>query len=483
MSQIFKESPDSSSGCCNTNHGGKTVTDIPGWPTVFELNRGESHLLKRCLGGETVEREIRLIEVNENHEPDFWTGAGGSRTLLNAEVSVEVSGVPAKLLCRPYQQPVTVNGLRLYVEATRSWANDVQYAPLQVNSDVRLSAVAEGENWGPASFVFPIGAFRWRANTYNNTWLSLVPYNSLYYHRGDDFGAIPDVLPVIASLDGTLVQTPLPDGDGKSNWLLIQTESGIRLLYAHMNTENINCSMTLGRNIAAGDLLGKTGMTWSGGKTQKSDPHLHFGLIVNDTNISAYPFITEAYFRSYPSDKAITVAGGYRFTVPGMEIEIDGSRSQASPGHQIKELEWRLHDGSSVKESKLKMTFDRPGLYSEELIVRTEDGYEDRDFLQVRVYDKARGREIATGWVYHSPVRGIRPDMPVLFWNRLRKVSQISVDFGDGAPSQAVEDAISHSYAQPGIYTVTFSATGPADEPVTVKMRVVVEPVVFQGNN
>jgi hypothetical protein len=35
-----------------------------------------------------------------------------------------------------------------------------------------------------------------------------VPYNKLYYHRGEDYGAIPDRLDVVAPFEGTVIATP-----------------------------------------------------------------------------------------------------------------------------------------------------------------------------------------------------------------------------------------------------------------------------------
>jgi len=109
-----------------------------------------------------------------------------------------------------------------------------------VRKQVRFSAVAEGESWGPDTFQFPIKEYHWRSASYNNTWSSLVPYNKLYYHRGEDYGAIPDKLDIQAPITGTVIQSPLPNGDGKSNALIIQNRQGFTVRIAHMNTETIH---------------------------------------------------------------------------------------------------------------------------------------------------------------------------------------------------------------------------------------------------
>jgi hypothetical protein len=96
--------------------------------------------------------------MRESGEPDHWTGSKGRRTLCRAEVVVDVSGVTAALSCRPFQMPASVNGLRVHVETTRRWANEVEYAALEgMHSDIRLSAVAEGESWGQNPSFFRFG--------------------------------------------------------------------------------------------------------------------------------------------------------------------------------------------------------------------------------------------------------------------------------------------------------------------------------------
>jgi murein DD-endopeptidase MepM/ murein hydrolase activator NlpD len=462
----------------------------PGWPTVFEIDVGQTFALRRTVGGQTVERAIRLVAVEHRTQPDHWLkGAEVTEILAGAEVTVEVAGRRAAILARPFQMPTRVAGLRLYVESTRRWAEEAEYAGLDnFRCDVRLAAVLEGEPWGPTKTVFPIRQYRWLAASYNNTWGALVPYNRFYYHRGEDFGAIPDRLPVVASLPGRVAGSPLPDGDGRSNSLSIQTPDGVTLRYAHMNIESIERGLTPGEPVAAGRVLGKTGMTWAGRKSQHADPHLHFGLSVADAAatgagspppvlLSPYPLLVEAYLRDYP-DAVLPVAGGYHFTVPGRRVVLDGSRSVPRVGRTIEAYRWRLPDGRTIEGPTAEVAFDRPGLYSAELSVTTDDGREDRDFAQVRVYDPARGRDIARGWFYYTPVRGIRPGTEVLFWNRLsRTVGPTRIDFGDGTPPQPIGAEARHAYARPGLYTAALHATGPDEEPVTVQVRVVVEGV------
>jgi hypothetical protein len=215
-------------------------------------------------------------------------------------------------------------------------------------------------------------------------------------------------------------------------------------------------------------------MTWDGRKSQEYDPHCHVELLHGEIQLASFPYLMEAYLRDYP-DPVLAIAGGYAFTRAGRAVQLDGSRSLARPGGRIRRYTWQLHDGRVVTGARVTVQYDRPGLYTEALQVTGPGGATDRDFVQVRVYEAGRGREIAYGWAYHFPVRGIRPGTPVLFWNRLvHAQTPVMVDFGDGTPPEPVGRETTHAYRAAGRYVVTFSARGPREEPVAVKLEVVV---------
>jgi len=442
------------------------------WPNILELNINQSAQVPTDQGL----RQVAVLDVEHDYQPNLWSRDNPSRkTISVARVRVNVSGEIATLIAQPYALPTVVNGVRLYVEATRAWAHEVTYMPLtEITTDVRLSALDAALPWGPEGLVFPIRDYRWRSSSYNNTWSSLVPHNVFYYHRGDDFGAIPDRLDVIAVMAGTVTVSPLPHGDGKSNGLIISDgESSWR--YAHMNTESIDPSLVPGSSVRAGQKLGCTGCTWSGKRSQHLDPHLHIGLERNGTSISTYPFLIQAYLNTCP-DSVLAVAGGWAYALPGDTVMLDATRSVARPGRRIVSTQWKLHDGQTLDGPRGTVTLDRTGLYSEELIVKTDDGDEARDFLQVRVFNSQREKDLATGFAYHTPVRGIRPGTPVLFWNRLCNAnSPVQINFDDDTPTQQIEEATEHIFAQPGVYSVAFFTTLPGNEPVVVKLPVVVE--------
>lgn len=446
-------------------------------PVIIDLKQGQPQVIRLTgLTGE-AQHNLRLLKVREYYWPNrALPDAPDHQVFQSAEVEVEVDGTWATLWARPFEPPRLVHALRLYVESTRHWATTPQLDPLPpVAGDVRLSCVAEGMPWGPPALRFPIRQYRWQANTYRNTWHALVPYNKLYYHRGEDFGAIPDVLEVLSSLDGTVAESPLPSGDGDSNKLEVRHASGLDITCYHMNLETILPGLTNGAVVAAGQVLGRTGMTWSGRRSQDRDPHLHWGVSQRGRALGSFPFLLEAYLRDYP-DSVLAMAGGYHYALPGDLVQLDASRTVARPGRRIVRYRWFLHDGRELEEARPTVRAEKPGLYSEELRVWADDGSEDRDYAQLRVWDAERGARIGAGWFYHSPVRGARAGRPVRFWDRLwATTAPVTIDYGDGSPVASMNHESFHVYATPGLFTAKLQSRGPKDEPLEIRMRVVVE--------
>ena len=443
------------------------------WPIRFQLDVGASFPVDTAAG----RRAVTLLAVKESHQPDLWCEANSDRqSLAEAAVTVDVSGEQAVLRLRPYEMPAVVNGLRLYVEATRNWAHRCELAGLDhVTADAALSALCAAEPWGPPDLVFPLGDYRWRAATYMNTWASLVPYNKLYYHRGEDYGAMPDHLAVLAALPGSVTASPLPDGDGRSNVVAIQAPGGITVRYAHMNIESVEPDLAVGAAVEAGRRLGRSGMTWCGRPSQTHDPHLHVSFHAADGSISAYPFLASAYLRG-SGDALLPVAGGYSFALPGQTVVLDGSRSLAAPGRRIAACSWTLHDGTVVEGPVAAVACDAPGLFSERLTVVADDGSTDHDFAQLRVYGPARGGDLAFGWLYYHPLRQVLPGTPVRFAARFANLSgPMAIDFGDGWPGQLIDDDAEHAYRRPGTYVVSVHGVGPAGQPVQAQVRVHVD--------
>jgi hypothetical protein len=452
--------------------------NIPGYPLVFELNRGDSILIDRTFNNVRISKTVLLKDFRLYIENNNWISESlGKRNYYKAEVDLIVSGKMVTIMLRPYQMPVTVEGLRIYIEAVKKMDEIPNMGSVdKMNKEVRLAVCVEGEPWGePTDLEFPVSDYRWRSASYNNTWSSLVPFNSLYYHRGEDLGAIPDKFIVGAWTDGQIVRSPLPSGSTGSNSIGIRSRKGLEFYFSHCNIETIDTGILAGRLVKKGQYVARTGMTWNGEKSQNNDPHLHTELDYNGYQISTYPYLVEAYFRKY-DDKVLAVAGGYRFANVGDSIELDATRSICRDNGKIVSYQWKLHTGEIVNQPIVKLKYESSGYYSEELIVRTENGDVDKDFLQVRVSNLNAGNDIGHGWGYYYPVRNLKPGHRILFWNRLINTkSDVMINFGDGSPIQPITTGIYHSYSESGNYTVELTSRGINNEPISVKLEVIID--------
>lgn len=470
------------------------------WPELFELSIGETHVVPTSTG----DRKVQLLSLRETTEPDYWSEGNPGRRILNcAYIDVNISGQHAVLVARPFQMPVVVNGVRIYVETTKRWAKECGIQPLNdMSKDVRFSALAEENDWGPPELVFPLKDYRWRSSSYNNTWSAFVPApdRPFYYHRGEDFGAIPDQLDVLSVTDGVVIGSPLspeatslggqpPSPSSRANCVEVRSV-GISITYGHMNTESIDPGVVVGARVHAGQFLGKSGCTWDGWRSMQKDPHLHLEFhrspevipksILGPTDaFSPYAFLVNAYFRAFP-DLLLPVAGGYLFTEPDIAVQLDGSRSIARQGHEVVSYTWHLHDGSVVRGPTCDTSYSEPGLYAEELRIKADNEVEDRDFALVRVYDPVCVTQgtatLPYGWFHSFPVRGAKPNGKILFCSRLANMAgPVTIDFGDGSSPEDIADDAFHSYSRPGCYTVSLTGVGIDSHPVILKIRVIIE--------
>jgi len=158
-----------------TDYNSRVLMNMPDYPAVFELDIGETYTVTR--GNESTPKTIKLISIRPFFESNLWFApSGDEKNYISADVLLEIEGEPVNILHRPYQMPITVHGLRLYVECIKEWNDEADYGGLNdVQKAVRLSVCGENETWGQSSFVFPIKDYRWRSSVYNNTWSALVP--------------------------------------------------------------------------------------------------------------------------------------------------------------------------------------------------------------------------------------------------------------------------------------------------------------------
>ena len=437
------------------------------WPTTVDVDPGETVTATRNGTAHT----FRILADAQGQPAiayetmPFPTTSVDKRVNYAVRVRLEVDGREIEMVARPHQFPVEAFGLRLYLDGTKEWLGTDDVFPVHIAKRIRLAFTEAGESWGPA-LRFPVGEYRWYSTSYNNTWLGIVPQDAstTYYHKGEDFGAVPDRLPVLASeagqamTEGTGVQSV--SADGTLFWM------------SHLNAHNV--FVTTGERVEAGQVLGLTG---NRGNTD-DDPHVHYDIDRRSDMPGSYPYLVESYLRDYP-DAGIPAAGGYQFMWAGDALPLDGRRSLARPGRTIARYRWILHDGTTVDGPTALLSASEAGFYSQELRVYFDDGREERGFTQVRVFEPGRSGQLPiTGFLYQYPVRGIRPgdEMTIRHHQFLLECNARTIDFGDGSAVQTVYGArptISHVYAAPGLYTVTVHAIGTM--PQVLKTSVLVE--------
>lgn len=379
------------------------------------------------------------------------------------------------LLQRPYQMPLEFKGLRLYVENTREWVEKSGKFQAIENfpKDVKIAIGQEGESWGPEDMHFPLLKYRWRSAMYNNTWSSLVPGGSVYYHHGEDYGVVYDAFDIQAPLGGIVAASPLPNGDGESNGLIVAHDTDFSYRLSHMNIGTVKPASAKGSTIKNGQVLAQSGRTFQGAE-KMGNPHLHINFIYKGEAVSTYPYMVEAYLRDYP-ENILAVAGGYAYIMAGEELELDATRTIVRKGHKITKYSWELPDGKMINGAKTKVRFDKPGNYAVTLHVKTDKGEEDRDFLKVYVFNQQKQNNDYLGVFYHIPVRGIKAGDEVNVWRTALSKFPVTIDFGDGSKPVAAKLKTPHTYKKPGIYTVSMTSSKPSERPTTEKMKIVVE--------
>jgi hypothetical protein len=434
------------------------------WPVLVDLEAGSTNEVRLVDGVHAIE----LLDSEPRWQPDWWCeGNPARRTLASAIIRLRIDGREAELPYRPFQTPVRFGEVQALANRTRFDNAGIDRCP-----DLRAARIevqTADRPWTPARLRFPVRGLRLRGNGYANTWGALVPWNQLYHHRGEDLGAIPGLCEVQAVRGGTVVQSCISSGQS-SNAITIRDADGMAWRYAHMDREWIDPAMIVGAVVADGQAIGRTGSTWDGRKSQHFDPHLHLDLS-GGRPCNTWPHLLAAHFTEH-ADRAVAIAGPLATALPGETVVLDGGRSAARPGAAVVGWRWELPDGSVVETPQARWTAPAPGLYSALLRVVDDHGGAWFDALAIRVFAPERGRDIAAGWCYHHPQRGIVPGRAITVWNRLWGVEGLLLDAGDGPRPCAAEDSV--VLDAPGWHILVFTGRGPGSEPVTVRMPVLV---------
>lgn len=250
--------------------------------------------------------------------------------------------------------------------------------------------------------------------------------------------------------------------------------------YAHL--KSLDPKIVLNAHVVRGQTIGILGRTGPSGNFS----HMHVGSYLSprdldtdnrNSRLNLYPWLVAAYQAQHPKE-LLAVARPHHTVLTGERVVFDGSNSLAFGGSRIVERRWSFPDGQTVSAARAEKQFDRPGAYLAALWVRDDQGREDVDFSQIKVYDRTTPeRAMPHIYMTYTPTQEIRPGQPVAFrfWLQGHCDAPIQVDFGDGTrlPGYRSYADLSHSFSRPGLHIVTAQCEC-AGKPIRQELKVVV---------
>lgn len=431
--------------------------------------------------GETITEEfdgesyysVRLIGVEPYFEPFYQSGAWFN-IFWKARVDVEVNGIKASLWCKPYQLPVNVAGLNLSVDLVKGVEGGLYSC--QLAKDIRFSARDAKLPWITEKYCFPIVGYKWRCSNYAHTWNGFVSVNSqakmIYYHRGEDFGAVPDRLMFTAMDDSVMERVPGESGDQDSNHIITK-DKDYQYCYSHANAPFPADEFYKGRELKKGEAVKLTGNTWNGRPVR--DPHLHISIGDHSGTEQMNTFfpLLYAYKNSYP-DELLVTAEGFRFCKEGDTITLDASAAEEINGNKELDYVWELSDGTKRTGMRVSVCYPQPGTYTEKVIVSDRTGRRGVDHVIVSVFS-TQGSERPFCWLNVYPMRAIKVMDDVEFLVGFYNMDEAVIDFGDGATEKTSDGQRHfHSYSVPRYYTISVIGAGPGG-PGIFKLEILVE--------
>lgn len=438
-------------------------------PDCWELSVGES--ITGMFDGEQY-FSVCLIGVESYFEP-FYQSGDWFDIFWKARVDVEVNGVKAYLWCKPYQSPVNIAGLNLSVDLVKGVEGGLYSCRL--TKDIRFSARDARLPWITEKYCFPIAGYKWRGSNYAHTWNGFVSINSqtklVYYHRGEDFGAIPDRLMFTAMDDSIMERVPGESGDQDSNHIIVK-DKDYQYCYSHANAPFSTDRFYKGKELKKGEAMKLTGNTWNGRTVR--DPHLHIGIEDHSgTEQNTFFPLLCAYKNSYP-DELLVTAEGFRFCKEGNTITLDASATEEINDNKELNYMWDLSNGSKRTGMRISVCYPNPGTYTEKVIVSDGLGRRGVDHVIVSVFS-VQGFERPFCWMNVYPMRTIQVMDEVEFWVAFNNMDEVIINFGDGESEKIAESQRHfHSYSVPGYYTVSVNGAGRGG-PGIFKLEILVE--------
>jgi len=442
---------------------------------VVGLNVGESYAFQLRSG---TRRFIKLLAVREQL-------ARVLNLMTRAEVRVEIDGKPLALVCEPYTMPTETAGLRVLADSTAGWGN--------VPKAVQLSL------WDAADpivdtnrFGFPLSHYRFFSHLtqcYNEPVhigeRDGDPVGQRFYHDyGFDVVGYEGKDDVVSATEGK-VALFWPDKQGGPSSVVVQDTHGIYWSYAHL--QSLAPGIVLGVHLDKGQKIGLLRKTGPSGNFS----HCHLGSYVTDSpekrpgaadmdrRLNLYPWYVAAYQAQHPKG-VLAVARPHHVALTGEKIVLDASHSLAWGGSRIVEQRWVLPDGSIITNNQAQTTSAKPGAYVATLWLKDNEGNEDVDFCQIKVFSKSKiEANMPHLFMTYTPTEDLRPRTPisVRLWFQGTNGGPISLEFDDGVCISDCQQftELQHSFELPGVHILTAQCKA-AGNPITAKIKVVVNP-------
>ncbi len=442
---------------------------------VIGLNIGESYTFQLRSGARRV---LKLIAVEEHRDSVI-------NLMRRAEVQVEVDGKPLALVCEPYTMPTETAGLRVLADSTAGWGN----VPKAVQFSLWDAAdpIVDSNRFG-----FPVPHYRLFSHPtqcYNEPVhigeRDGDPTGQRFYHDyGFDMVGYDGGEDVVSAMEGK-VALFWPDKQGGPSSVVIQDAQGFYWSYAHLQA--LAPGIVLGAHVAKGQkigVLGKTGPSSNAscchlGSYVTESPEKKPGAPDMDRRLNLYPWYVAAYQAQHPKG-LLAVARPHHIALTGEEVVLDASHSLAWGGNRIIERRWVLPDGSAVTNSQARATFAQPGAYVATLWVKDNEGNEDVDFCQIKIFSKSQPEaNMPHLFLTCTPTEDLRPKTPVSvrLWFQGAGGGPISLEFDDGARISECQQyqELKHSFDRPGVHILTAECKA-GGNPITAKIKVVVAP-------
>jgi hypothetical protein len=442
---------------------------------TVDLNIGEERTVELPDGSTAT---VRLRGIEESR--DDVRGA-----VRSAVVKLLLDGVPASIVSATYHLPVRAGSVQVDCPITRGYLEGSHANPWGLESDARLRLWPAGSPWiAPATFSYPIRQ-RWFAS---DTQMANEPTfvdgpelptdRRIYYHDGLDFGGCEGMVVTVAACDALVVSAGkerLPgheDSPARTRADVVYLMDRRGWYHRHSHLQSIDPALKVGATVLKGQTVGMLGKEGASGGWS----HLHYDLTRRQPSgkwgsEEAYAYAWQAYVAGR-SPGLIAVARPHHLIWSGQAAVLDASRSWSADGLKLR-CEWTFTDGRRAEGVTVRLTYPRPGVYSEIVKVTDSRGRTAYDFAVVQVVGREKPEQVVPGiHAACAPTFGLRPGGAVTFKVRSFGTTHGEEvwDFGDGSKPVAVKsDGNVDHWAKDG-YAVTehaFKARG--DYIVTVR--------------